>query len=109
MTPRARLVSYVFLVNAKRLLPDSSGVSYASSLELGLKCPALCVFISKGYHAQMDHDGLSIKPLPAPNAGATESERFDSAVRKMFTVLKTVVVKQESRQLATNRRKRAKA
>ena len=45
----------------------------------------------------------------AERRGDTESERFDSAVRKMFTVPKTVVVKQESRQLATNRRKRAKA
>ena len=51
-----------------------------------------------------------MKPAPAPNVpGKTEAERFDHAVRKMFTVPKTVVLKQEAKQLAQNRRKRARA
>jgi hypothetical protein len=51
-----------------------------------------------------------MKPAPAPNVpGNTEGERFSNAVRKMFTVPKAAVLKQEAKQLAQNRRKRARA
>jgi hypothetical protein len=51
-----------------------------------------------------------MKPLPPPTvAGTTEAERFSNAVRKMFTVPKATVLKQEAKQLAQNRRKRARA
>jgi hypothetical protein len=51
-----------------------------------------------------------MKPAPAPSVPRnTEAERFDNAVRKMFTVPKTVVLKQEARRFAKNRRRRAKA
>lgn len=37
-----------------------------------------------------------MKPSPAPNVpGNTEAERFDNAVRKMFTVSKKDVLKAE--------------
>lgn len=39
-----------------------------------------------------------MKPLPAPHVpGNTEAERFDNAVRKMFTVSKTDVLKAEQK------------
>ncbi len=51
-----------------------------------------------------------MKPAPAPNVpGNTEGQRMDHAVRKMFSVPKETVLQQEARQLAINRRKRAKA
>jgi hypothetical protein len=51
-----------------------------------------------------------MKPAPAANVpGNTERERMDYAVRKMFRVPKETVLQKEARQLAINRRKRAKA
>jgi hypothetical protein len=39
-----------------------------------------------------------MKPLPPPNVpGNTEAERFDNAVRKMFTVSKEDVLKAEKK------------
>jgi len=51
-----------------------------------------------------------MNPLPAPDVpGNTEAERFDYAVRKMFSVSKEDVVKEEKRQRrARARKKRAK-
>jgi hypothetical protein len=51
-----------------------------------------------------------MKPLPAPRVpGDTEAERFDNAVRKMFTVSKEELLKVEAREKrARERRKRAK-
>jgi hypothetical protein len=51
-----------------------------------------------------------MKPAPAPHVpGNTEAERFDSAVRKMFTVSKEAVLKAEAKwKLARERKKRAK-
>jgi hypothetical protein len=46
-----------------------------------------------------------VKPLPAPPVfGSTEAERFDNAVRKIFTVSKNDVLKAE----ANWKRERAK-
>jgi hypothetical protein len=51
-----------------------------------------------------------VKPAPAPNVpGNTDAERFDHAVRKMFTVSKKDVLKEEAKQKrARARKKRAK-
>jgi hypothetical protein len=51
-----------------------------------------------------------MKPAPAPDVpGNTEFERFDNAVRKMFTVSKEDVVRDERKQLrARSRKRRAK-
>jgi hypothetical protein len=50
-----------------------------------------------------------MKPLPAPNVpGETEAERFDFAVRKMFSVSKDAVLKAEAKQARARARKRAK-
>jgi hypothetical protein len=51
-----------------------------------------------------------LKPLPAPHVpGNTEAERFDNAVRKMFTVSKADYLKEEARlKGARDRKKRAK-
>jgi hypothetical protein len=39
-----------------------------------------------------------VKPLPAPKVpGNTEAERFDNAVRKLFTVTKQDYLKEEAR------------
>jgi hypothetical protein len=49
-----------------------------------------------------------MKPLPAPNVpGNTDAERFDNAVRKMFTVSKDEVLKAEAK-WKQGRKKRAK-
>jgi hypothetical protein len=38
-----------------------------------------------------------MKPLPAPNVpGRTESERFDNALRRVFTVSKDDLLKREA-------------
>ena len=38
-----------------------------------------------------------MKPLPAPHVpGKTEAERFDNAVRQMFTVSKEALLKEEA-------------
>ncbi|SPE34779.1 hypothetical protein SBA6_40064 [Candidatus Sulfopaludibacter sp. SbA6] len=51
-----------------------------------------------------------MKPLGPPNIpGNTEAERFDNAVRQMFSVSKEDVLREEARQKAANRKKRAKA
>ena len=43
-----------------------------------------------------------MKPLPAPQVpGNTEAERFDNAVRKMFTVSKDALLKEEAKQKHT--------
>jgi hypothetical protein len=48
-----------------------------------------------------------MKPLPAPNVpGKTEAERFDNAVRKMFTVSKGDLLKEEAKWKRTQARKR---
>lgn len=45
--------------------------------------------ISKEYHLVQQAYSQPMKPLPAPTApGKTDSERFDHAVRKRFTVSK---------------------
>ena len=51
------------------------------------------------------------KPLLAPNVpGATDSERFDNAVRKMFSVSKDDLAKQETKwKRSQSRKKRKKA
>ena len=43
-----------------------------------------------------------MKPAPAPTIpGYTEAERFDNAVRKMFTVSKDALLKEEAKQKRT--------
>ena len=50
-----------------------------------------------------------MKPAPAPNIpGKTEAERFDNAVRAMFKVSKTDLVKAEGRAKRASGKKRAK-
>jgi hypothetical protein len=40
-----------------------------------------------------------MKPLPAPHVpGNTEAERFDNAIRKMFTVPKDALLREEAKQ-----------
>jgi hypothetical protein len=48
-----------------------------------------------------------MKPLPAPNVpGNTEAERFDNAVRKMFSVSKEELLKREAKWKRARTRKR---
>ncbi len=51
-----------------------------------------------------------MKPLPAPYVpGNTEAERFDNAVRRLFTVSKEALLKEEAKwKTARARKKRAK-
>ena len=51
-----------------------------------------------------------MKPAPAPNVpGSTEAERFDHAVRKMFTVPKADILTEEAKwKRSRARAKRAK-
>ena len=43
--------------------------------------------------------GIAMKPLPPPNVpGHTEAERMDNAVRQMFSVSKTDLLKVESKE-----------
>ena len=51
-----------------------------------------------------------MKPLPAPHVpGNTEAERFDNAVRKMFSVSKEELLKLEAKwKRARARKKRTK-
>jgi len=51
-----------------------------------------------------------MKPLPAPDVpGNTEAEKFDNAVRKMFSVSKEELLKREAkRKRARTRKRRAK-
>jgi hypothetical protein len=51
-----------------------------------------------------------VKPQPAPHVlGNTEAERFDNAVRKLFTVSKEAYLKEEERLKRARIRKRARA
>jgi len=51
-----------------------------------------------------------MKPQPPPYVpGSTEAERFDNAIRQIFSVSKEDVLREEARQKAANRKKRAKA
>lgn len=58
----------------------------------------------------MAYDEGKMKPLPAPNVpGHTEAERVDNAIRKMFSVSKDDLAKQETKwKRAQARKKRAK-
>jgi len=48
-----------------------------------------------------------MKPTPAPNVpGNTEAERFDNAVRKLFSVSKEDLLKQEDREKRKSETKR---
>jgi hypothetical protein len=48
-----------------------------------------------------------MKPLPTPDVpGDTEAERFDNAVRKMFTVSKADVLKAEAKWKRARMRKK---
>ncbi len=48
-----------------------------------------------------------MKPEAAPDVpGNTEAERFDNAVRKMFSVSKTELLKQETKWKRTRRAKK---
>ena len=49
------------------------------------------------------------KSAPAPYVpGNSDAERFNNAVRQMFRVSKEDVLREEARQKAANRKKRAK-
>ena len=51
-----------------------------------------------------------MKPSPAPNVpGETETERMDNAVRKMFSVSKEDILKEEAKWKRARTKKRAKA
>lgn len=48
-----------------------------------------------------------MKPLPAPSVpGKTESERFDNALRHVFTVSKDDLLKRESAEKKSRQRKK---
>jgi hypothetical protein len=48
-----------------------------------------------------------MKPAPAPNVpGNTEAERFDNAVRKMFSVSKEELLKREAKWKRARERKK---
>jgi len=50
-----------------------------------------------------------MKPLPPPNVpGDTEAARFDYAVRKMFSVSKEAVLREEAKQARARAKKRPK-
>lgn len=56
------------------------------------------------------YDEGEMKTHPAPHVpGNTEAERMDAAVRKMFSVPKEAVLREEARQKAENDKKRAKS
>jgi len=51
-----------------------------------------------------------MKPAPAPHVpGKTEAERFDNAVRKMFTVSKEDYLKEEARLKRIRERKKKRS
>jgi hypothetical protein len=58
----------------------------------------------------VNHDGGSIKPLPAPPVpGNTEWERFDNAFRKIIPVPKEAFLKEEAQlKLAREKKKDAR-
>jgi hypothetical protein len=48
-----------------------------------------------------------MKPLPAPNIpGKTESERFDNALRQVFSVSKDDLLKREAQDKKSRQRKK---
>jgi hypothetical protein len=48
-----------------------------------------------------------MKPLPAPHVpGKTESERFDNALRQVFSVSKDELLKREAQEKKTKTRKK---
>jgi hypothetical protein len=48
-----------------------------------------------------------MKPLPAPHVpGKTESERFDNALRQVFSVSKDDLLKREAQEKKTKSRKK---
>ncbi len=48
-----------------------------------------------------------MKPLPPPHVpGNTDAERFDNAVRKLFTVSKEALLKEEAKWKRSRTRKR---
>lgn len=48
-----------------------------------------------------------MKPLPAPDVpGRTEAERFDNALRQVFSVSKDELLKKEAREKARSKKKR---
>jgi hypothetical protein len=50
-----------------------------------------------------------MKPQPAPNVpGTTDAERFDNAVRRVFSMSKEDFLREEARLKAAARKKRAK-
>lgn len=50
-----------------------------------------------------------MKPLPAPNVpGKTESERFDNALRHVFTVSKEDILKKEAKEKRKKERKKGR-
>jgi hypothetical protein len=50
-----------------------------------------------------------MKPAPPPYVpGNTDAKRFDNAVRRMFSVSKEEVMREEARLKAANRKKRGK-
>jgi hypothetical protein len=52
------------------------------------------------------HMGWAMKPLPAPRVpGKTESERFDNALRQVFSVSKDELLKREAREKRKKERK----
>ena len=49
----------------------------------------------------------NMKPLPAPNVpGKSESERFDNALRHVFTVSKDDILKREAKEKRSKERKK---
>ena len=51
-----------------------------------------------GAQVHDNETGARMKPLPAPHVpGRTEAERFDNAVRMMFSVSKEDVLKRETK------------
>ena len=52
-------------------------------------------------------NGALVKPAPPPNVpGSTEAERFNNAVRKMFSVSKVDVLKAEAKEKRARDKKR---
>ena len=58
-------------------------------------------------NARYNETGENMKPLPPPKIeGKTEWERFDNAVRKILTVPKEVILKEEAKEQRRKERKR---
>lgn len=77
-------------------------IALSAGTDLRLNCD-LPQTTSKSASAQM-------KPAPAPHVpGKTEAERFDNAVRKMFTVSKEDYLKEEARLKRIRERKKKRS